>query len=272
MNRYTVIKSIDQYNQYCDELERIVNQKSKSQTDEENIDLLTVLIEKWDQENSFSEKLLPVDMLKALMDMHGIKSAELSRVTGIDKTVLSKILNYKKGFSKAVIRILANYFKVDQEAFNTPYPLLEVKSNNPIKLRGSLQPVPKSDASFYEDYIRILPSKKTVSMAVTTYELISKEDQDIILYVPTLKLFGKGNTLELAKEQLELVVNEFLNNLMKLSSQKIAIELIRLGWKQNKYKSKNFSKSYVDGEGVLREFDHPVEDKVVRKKKELFSA
>jgi HTH-type transcriptional regulator/antitoxin HigA len=36
---------------------------------------------------------------------------------------VSEILNYKKGFSKSIIRQLSTYFKVSQEAFNRPYAL-----------------------------------------------------------------------------------------------------------------------------------------------------
>ena len=59
------------------------------------------------------------------MEMHDLSAAELSKNTSIDKTVLSKILNNKKGFSKDVTRTLSDYFKVNQEAFNKPYALAE---------------------------------------------------------------------------------------------------------------------------------------------------
>ena len=69
----------------------------------------------------------PVELLKQLMEMHDLNASELCRNTGLDKTVLSKILNNKKGFSKDVIRALANYFKVNQEAFNRLYSLDDSK-------------------------------------------------------------------------------------------------------------------------------------------------
>ena len=125
MSHYKVIKSIEQYHKYCDELERLTCIGKVSSEDEENIDLLTVLIEKWDEDNYKSKDVHPVELLKQLMDNHDLNAANLSKNTGIDKTVLSKIINHKKGFSKEVIRILADYFKVNQEAFNKPYVLKE---------------------------------------------------------------------------------------------------------------------------------------------------
>jgi len=53
-----------------------------------------------------------------------MKAQDLTAILGISKGYVSDILNYKKGLSKDVIRKLAEYFKVRQEAFNRPYNLL----------------------------------------------------------------------------------------------------------------------------------------------------
>jgi HTH-type transcriptional regulator/antitoxin HigA len=127
MNTLKVIKSLEQYYAYCDELERLHALMPITAENEDRIDLLTVLIEKWDEEHHPSVDIHPVELLKQLMEMHDLNASELSRITGIDKTVLSKIINNKKGFSKDIIRTLATYFKVNQEAFNRPYSLEESK-------------------------------------------------------------------------------------------------------------------------------------------------
>jgi hypothetical protein len=41
----------------------------------------------------------------------------------VSEGLVSDILKYKKGFSKESIRVLSEYFKVGQEAFNRPYSL-----------------------------------------------------------------------------------------------------------------------------------------------------
>lgn len=48
--KYTVIKNIEQYKEYCDILEGLILSEIKTSIDE--IDLLTLLIEKWDNEHS----------------------------------------------------------------------------------------------------------------------------------------------------------------------------------------------------------------------------
>lgn len=137
MSNLKVIKSIEQYHKYCDELERLTSLENISEKHEETIDLLTVLIEKWDQDHYKEDDIHPIELLKQLMDMHDLNAAKLSKYTGIDKTVLSKIINNKKGFSKEVIRVLADYFKVSQEAFNKPYAIGESDEGVLTKLKLS---------------------------------------------------------------------------------------------------------------------------------------
>ena len=69
------------------------------------------------------EELDPVELLKSFMDDPQTDSKDLAELLGISKGLVSNILNYKKGLSKESIRILANRFKVSQEAFNRPYLL-----------------------------------------------------------------------------------------------------------------------------------------------------
>ena len=273
MSSLKVIKSIEQYHKYCDELERLASLDQLSREDEETIDLLEVLIEKWDDEHYKTEELHPVKLLMHLMDLHALNATELSKNTGIDKTVLSKIINNKKGFSKDVIRALSHYFKVSQEGFNKPYIIGEPIEPSTQIFQSTLSPISEKEDIYneVEDYIRIIPTKGSISMSVTTYELISKEDKDVILYIPTIKIFGKANTLELAKENLDATANKFLRKLLKLSWPKVAIELKNLGWEQNKHKKKNFSKAYIDKDGILIDFEIPVEDRIVQTKTALFA-
>jgi len=120
---YTIIKSREQYNQYCNQLESLLeNQPSESSQDE--IDLLTLLIETYDEEHNTFKEYDPVTLLKSFMNDHQLRPQDMTNILGISKGYVSDILNYKKGLSKAVIRKLAEHFKVRQEAFNRPYKLI----------------------------------------------------------------------------------------------------------------------------------------------------
>jgi HTH-type transcriptional regulator/antitoxin HigA len=120
--KYTIIKSEKQYNNYCESLEKLLVSNGESFSDE--MELLTLLIEKWDKEHNTFDHLDPVELIKALMGENNLKAIDLVKLLGLSKGTVSKILNYHKGLSKDTIRKLSDYFKVSQEAFNRPYKLV----------------------------------------------------------------------------------------------------------------------------------------------------
>ena len=137
--KYKVISTKAQYKDYCKTLETLVFSQFKNKNLNDEIALLTLLIEKWDSEHNTNNELDPVQLLESSMKSHNIKAKDLVTILGISKSYVSEILNYKKGLSKLVIRSLSSYFKVSQEAFNRPYELrsLEInvlKNNNSLKL------------------------------------------------------------------------------------------------------------------------------------------
>ena len=119
--KYTVIKSEQQYQAYCNSLEKLIIANESDNQDE--IELLTLLIEKWDEESNVFNDLDPIEILKSLMSEHNLKAKDLVNILQVSKGTISKILNYQKGISKENIRKLSNYFKVSQEAFNRSYLL-----------------------------------------------------------------------------------------------------------------------------------------------------
>ena len=120
--KYKIIKTKSQYKDYCSRLETLLGKSGSSDCTDE-IELLTFLIEKWDQENNSFEDVNPVELLKSLMEEHKLKAKDLVEILGVSKGLVSDILNYKKGLSKKIIRTLSKYFSFSQEAFNRPYKL-----------------------------------------------------------------------------------------------------------------------------------------------------
>jgi HTH-type transcriptional regulator / antitoxin HigA len=122
--KYKVIKSKNQYKEYSRMLEELVSTDFKSKEMKDEIELLTLLIEKWDEENNTFDDVDPITLLHSLMKERGLKAKDLVEILGVSKGLVSDILNYKKGLSKEIIRTLAEYFTVSQEAFNRPYTLV----------------------------------------------------------------------------------------------------------------------------------------------------
>src|ERR1044071_4137938 len=121
--KYKVIKSKHQYREYSNVLEELVSADLKTREMKDEIELLTLLIEKWDAEHNTFDDVDPITLLRTLMDQRDLKAKDLVEILGVSKGLVSDILNFKKGLSKENIRILSQYFKVSQEAFNRRYKL-----------------------------------------------------------------------------------------------------------------------------------------------------
>lgn len=121
--KYKIIHSKSQYKEYTKTLERLLSEKIKSKELVDEIELITLLIEKWDEENNSFDDVDPITLLQSLMEERDLKAKDLAEILGVSKGLVSDILRYKKGLSKEVIRTLSEYFKVSQEAFNRPYQL-----------------------------------------------------------------------------------------------------------------------------------------------------
>lgn len=90
----------------------------------DEVELLTLLIEKWDNDHNTFIDYDPIVLLKTLLEEHKLKAKDLVNILNLSKGTISKILNYHKGLSKDTIRKLSDYFKISQEAFNRPYKLI----------------------------------------------------------------------------------------------------------------------------------------------------
>ena len=121
--KYKIITSEKQYDKYCKTLEELVFSLQKTKAMKDEIALLTLLIEKYDEEHYGSELAEPIVLLKSLMKDHKMKAVDLANLLDVSEGLVSDILNYKKGLSKETIRILSERFKLNQEAFNRPYEL-----------------------------------------------------------------------------------------------------------------------------------------------------
>lgn len=120
--KYTVIKSEDQYEKYCDLLEELVFSGEEDNNHDE-IELLGLLIKEWDEKHKIGPELDPVELIKAFMDEHSLSKTDLAEIANVGKGTISEVLNYKKRMSQKVIRNIANHFKIQQSALNKPYRL-----------------------------------------------------------------------------------------------------------------------------------------------------
>jgi HTH-type transcriptional regulator/antitoxin HigA len=121
--KYSVIKTENQYKSYCKKLQGLL--LSENEDEQEEAELLAVLIKHYDDEHYDFKGADPVQVLKFMMESNDLKAQDLVDILHINKSTVSRILNYQKGISKESVRKLAEHFKVSQELFNRPYQLKE---------------------------------------------------------------------------------------------------------------------------------------------------
>lgn len=100
------------------------------------------------------------------------------------------------------------------------------------------------------EYIRI--KNKNVQL-----KLVSAHGKDGDFYVsiaPSIHVSGYGRTKEDANQSFEENLRVFCEDILELSVEERNIYLSNLNFHQEKYKNKNFSKSFVDKDGVLKLF------------------
>jgi HTH-type transcriptional regulator / antitoxin HigA len=158
---YTVISSQNQYREYCERLAHLIKVKNKTRVELDTIDLLSLLIKRWDEEQRPLSDADPVQFLGLLIKQKNIKASALAAGVGISKSLLSDILHYRRRLSREVIRKLASRFNVSQELLNKPYNLAPVAKHAKPRLLVS-QPKPEPSGTAYrkdQPLIRLLEER-----------------------------------------------------------------------------------------------------------------
>lgn len=120
---HTIIKDNNQYNQYCDQLERLTDNYSAQNDDE--IELLSFLIHKYNEEQT--EKYLlglnPVELLIDILSENNMSQKELALRIGISPQLVNDITKYRREITKQIALKLGAEFKLNLYAFLKPYNL-----------------------------------------------------------------------------------------------------------------------------------------------------
>jgi len=95
-----------------------LDQRSKSLTraEKELAELLTLLIEDFEEKHYRLPRAKPVEVLHFLMDQHGLKQKDLVGVFGTP-SIVSEVLGGKRDLNKDQIKRLSERFHVSPEVF-----------------------------------------------------------------------------------------------------------------------------------------------------------
>ena len=120
-----------------------------------------------------------------------------------------------------------------------------------------------NNKSTKEDKLRINFNKKKVDFSGNVYKYRDKDTRQMVFHIPSLDLTGYGSTAKKAQEMTSFLLTDFFAWLIKLPHSKIEQELRNLGWKHVEFKNKEYSQTFVDGDGRLQNFN-AVGDEVER--------
>lgn len=116
----SAITNDEELDRLTEEIDRLLSKDIKegglSPEEDSLLELLSVLVEAYEDEHYPIPEAAPVEMLKFLMDDRGLKQADLLPVFG-SSGIASEVINGKRSISKTQAKKLAEFFKVSVEVF-----------------------------------------------------------------------------------------------------------------------------------------------------------
>lgn len=116
---YTVIKNEKQYNKAINRLEQIFDAK-KSTREGDELELLSLLIDKYEQEKYPIDFPDPIDAIKFRMEQLGYQQKDLVSAIGL-KSRVSEILNRKRKLTLEMIRKLSTELSIPTDILVKEY-------------------------------------------------------------------------------------------------------------------------------------------------------
>jgi len=115
---YKRIKTEDQYNDYVNRMEELDGLLVENHTTEleEEIDLLQLLVEDYEEKYITTKVSSPSELLKLLLKEHKLTANDLAKEFGVSKSIISEVLSNKRSVSKSLAVKIANKFKVRLES------------------------------------------------------------------------------------------------------------------------------------------------------------
>lgn len=111
----------------------------------------------------------------------------------------------------------------------------------------------KGDQAEFNEEIKLSSHSITGKLKCFTGE----QGEYWVSIIPSLNVSGYATTEKESIEDLKFNLLVFCEDLFNVDENIRKAELRKLGWTINKFFKKQFSKSYVDDNGILQDFDYP---------------
>ncbi|MCD4665752.1 MAG: hypothetical protein K8R68_10830 [Bacteroidales bacterium] len=93
--------------------------------------------------------------------------------------------------------------------------------------------------------------------------ITGKEFDHWVVLSPSLNVSGYGKTIDDAKESFNHNMEVFAEDLFSTDLDKRVKYIKSLGWKQEKYFGKKYSKAFVDHKGILQNLEMPQQESLI---------
>jgi len=110
------IHTPDEYDEYLSRAEQLLDAEARTEAEDRYLELLSILIERYEEENENIPAPDPVTALKELMAANNVSQAELSKLFG-SSGLASMILSGQRELSKSQVKRLAERFNVSPALF-----------------------------------------------------------------------------------------------------------------------------------------------------------
>jgi HTH-type transcriptional regulator/antitoxin HigA len=126
-----ILKTEQEYNNACKRIYSLINSTNNpilpNSPEGEEIELLSLLVEKYEQEMFYLEAPAAIEAIKFRMEQMNLKQSDIAPLFG-GKTRISEVLNGKRTLTLKMIVLLNNYLGIPLESL--------VNGNKEIKLEA----------------------------------------------------------------------------------------------------------------------------------------
>ncbi len=119
--RIEIIKNKEQYEKYLKRMREIFDAENNSPESNE-LDLLALVLEKYEEEQFKIPNPDPVEAIKFIMEQNGLKDKDLAKILN-SRSRASEILNKKRKLNISQIRKLRSGLKISADVLINDYQL-----------------------------------------------------------------------------------------------------------------------------------------------------
>lgn len=124
-----ILKTEQEYNEACERIYKLINSSDKpidpDSPEGEELELLSLLVEKYEQENHSMEAPDPIEAIKFRMEQMNLRQTDIAPFFG-GKTRVSEVLHRKRPLTLRMIVLLNRYLGIPLESL--------ISGNQEVKL------------------------------------------------------------------------------------------------------------------------------------------